>query len=205
MLLRTCLFIFDAGSRRLGPNNFRNSSYKEKPAGSARVSRLSLRFLWLCFDGLNWYLFAVFISFSLKKILHLSMFMLKPIDNTKAAAVGQPLYYLKIFGHFFTYFHNNLGQEITWCWCSLELEGLLVVIGSCNGVAEIDNGCSANLLSWVSDISKSTFPISLDNRETSANVEQAGSSTLLDENGESRWCSGSDGIFCSCSFSGWDF
>ena len=45
MLLRTCLFIFDAGSRRLGSNNFRNSSYKEKTAGSARVSRLSLRFL----------------------------------------------------------------------------------------------------------------------------------------------------------------
>ena len=30
MVPRTCLFIFDAGSRRLGSNNFRNSSYKEK-------------------------------------------------------------------------------------------------------------------------------------------------------------------------------
>ena len=45
MLLRTCLFIFDAGSHRLGSNNFRNSSYKEKTVGLARVSRLSLRFL----------------------------------------------------------------------------------------------------------------------------------------------------------------
>ena len=39
------LFIFNAGSRGLGSNNFRNSSYKEKTAGSARVSRLSFRFL----------------------------------------------------------------------------------------------------------------------------------------------------------------
>ena len=38
-------FIFNAGSRGLGSNNFRNSSYKEKTAGSARVSRLSFRFL----------------------------------------------------------------------------------------------------------------------------------------------------------------
>ena len=45
MVPRTCLFIFDAGSRRLGSNNFRNSSYKEKTVGSARVSRLSFRFL----------------------------------------------------------------------------------------------------------------------------------------------------------------
>ena len=49
MILRTILFTFHAGSRRLGSNNFRNSSYKEKTAGSARVSRLSFRFLWLCF------------------------------------------------------------------------------------------------------------------------------------------------------------
>ena len=45
MVPRTCLFIFDAGSRRLGSNNFRNSGYKEKTADSARVSRLSFRFL----------------------------------------------------------------------------------------------------------------------------------------------------------------
>ena len=47
MVPHTFLFIFHAGSRRLGSNNFRNSSYKEKTAGSARVSRLSFRFLWL--------------------------------------------------------------------------------------------------------------------------------------------------------------
>ena len=45
MVPRTFLFIFHAGSRRLGSNNFRNSSYKEKTAGSVRVSRLSFRFL----------------------------------------------------------------------------------------------------------------------------------------------------------------
>ena len=33
MVLHTFLFIFHAGSRRLGSNNFRNSSYKEKMAG----------------------------------------------------------------------------------------------------------------------------------------------------------------------------
>ena len=45
---RSFLFIFNAGSRGLGSNNFRNSSYKEKTAGLARVSRLSFRLLWLC-------------------------------------------------------------------------------------------------------------------------------------------------------------
>ena len=39
------LFIFNAGSRGLGSNNFRNSSYKEKTAGSARVSGLSLDYV----------------------------------------------------------------------------------------------------------------------------------------------------------------
>ena len=39
------LFAFHAGSSGLGSNNSRNTSYKEKTAGSARVSRLSLRFL----------------------------------------------------------------------------------------------------------------------------------------------------------------
>ena len=53
MVLRTFLFIFHAGSRRLGSKNFRNSSYKEKTAGSARVSRLSFRFLWLCISLLG--------------------------------------------------------------------------------------------------------------------------------------------------------
>ena len=47
MIPCTFLFIFHAGSRRLGCNNLRNSSYKEKTAGSARVSRLSFRCLLL--------------------------------------------------------------------------------------------------------------------------------------------------------------
>ena len=41
----TFLFIFHAGSRRLGSNNFRDPSYKEKTTGSARVSGLSFCFL----------------------------------------------------------------------------------------------------------------------------------------------------------------
>ena len=41
MVPHTCLFIFDAGLRRLSSNNFRNSSYKEKTTGLALVSRLS--------------------------------------------------------------------------------------------------------------------------------------------------------------------
>ena len=45
MVPRTYLFIFNAGSRRLGSNNFRNSSYKEKTASLARVFRLPFRFL----------------------------------------------------------------------------------------------------------------------------------------------------------------
>ena len=48
---RSFLFVFHAGSRGLGSNNFRNSSYKEKTAGSARVSRLSFRFLWPCWNS----------------------------------------------------------------------------------------------------------------------------------------------------------
>ena len=43
----TFLCIFNASSYRLGSNIFRNWSYKEKMAGSARVSRLSFHFLWL--------------------------------------------------------------------------------------------------------------------------------------------------------------
>ena len=42
---RSFLFIFHAGSRGLGSNNFCNSSCKEKAAGAAIVSRLSFRFL----------------------------------------------------------------------------------------------------------------------------------------------------------------
>ena len=47
------LLIFQAGTHGQGSTNFRNSSYREKTAGSARVSRLSLRFLWLwCYSEL---------------------------------------------------------------------------------------------------------------------------------------------------------
>ena len=45
MVPRNFLFIFHAGSGRLSSNNFQNSSYKEKTAGSARVSRISFCFL----------------------------------------------------------------------------------------------------------------------------------------------------------------
>ena len=45
MVPRTFLFIFHAGSCRLGSNNFRNSTYKEKTASLAHVFRLSFRSL----------------------------------------------------------------------------------------------------------------------------------------------------------------
>ena len=45
MIPLTFLFIIYAGSRRLGSNNFRNSSYKEKTPGSVHVYRLTFRFL----------------------------------------------------------------------------------------------------------------------------------------------------------------
>ena len=42
MVYRTFLFIFHAGSRSLGSNNFRNSSYKESTAG-VTVNNYSLK------------------------------------------------------------------------------------------------------------------------------------------------------------------
>ena len=50
MAPRTFLFIFHAGSRRLGSNKLRNASCKEKMAGSARVFRLSFPY---DFDQIN--------------------------------------------------------------------------------------------------------------------------------------------------------
>ena len=51
MVPRTFLFIFHAGWRRLGSNNFRNSSYKDKTAGSACVSRrVSFVYLSVSYD-----------------------------------------------------------------------------------------------------------------------------------------------------------
>ena len=43
VVLHSFLFIFQAGSHGMGSNNSWNSSYKEKLAGWARVSRLSCR------------------------------------------------------------------------------------------------------------------------------------------------------------------
>ena len=54
MVPRSVLFIFHAGLRGLGSNVFRNSSYKEKTAGSTRVSRLYFRFLWLWYYICDW-------------------------------------------------------------------------------------------------------------------------------------------------------
>ena len=45
VVYRSFFFVFHAGSHGLGFNNSRNSSYKEKTAGLAGVSRLSFRFL----------------------------------------------------------------------------------------------------------------------------------------------------------------
>ena len=45
MVLRTFTFIFYASLPIMGSNSFRKSSYKEKTAGSDRVSRLFFRFL----------------------------------------------------------------------------------------------------------------------------------------------------------------
>ena len=45
VVLRSFLFVFHAGSSGQGSNDSRSSSYKEKAAGSARVSRLSFSFL----------------------------------------------------------------------------------------------------------------------------------------------------------------
>ena len=45
LVFRSFLFLFHASSRGLGSNKSRNSSYKEKTGNSARVSRLSFRFL----------------------------------------------------------------------------------------------------------------------------------------------------------------
>ena len=64
MVPRTFLFIFHAGSRRLGSNSFRNSSYVEKTAGSARVSEFlyfmtTVKHLWELLCENNKRLFVV--------------------------------------------------------------------------------------------------------------------------------------------------
>ena len=61
----------------------------------------------------------------------------------------------------------------------------MIVVSSCSDVVEIDNGSSSILLSWISEMSTWTFPISPDNGQTSENVEQNGSFTQLHQNEES--------------------
>ena len=54
MVPRTFLFMFHAGSRRLGSNNFQNSSYKEKTTGSALFpDYLYVSYDWLCQNQLR--------------------------------------------------------------------------------------------------------------------------------------------------------
>ena len=65
------------------------------------------------FDGLNWYFFVVSISFSLKYWVFPCLGLRRLIIKSNSSAVGQPVYNLTIFGYFFTYFYDNLGQEIT--------------------------------------------------------------------------------------------
>ena len=55
------------------------------------------------------------------------------------------VYNSTIVWYSFTYSHDNLGQEVTWCWCSMELVGLLVAVCSCSGAVGIDNGSSASI------------------------------------------------------------
>ena len=54
----------------------------------------------------------------------------------------------------------------------MDLEGLFVVVGSYSGVVEIGNGSPTMLRSWVSRMTKSTYAISLDNKETSAKLNK---------------------------------
>ena len=70
------ILIFHAGLRGLGSNNFCNSSYKENTVGSALVSRLSFRFLWLCQDWelTNWHSVLVFSVHKFKRPPYLSTF-----------------------------------------------------------------------------------------------------------------------------------
>ena len=86
--------------------------------------------------------------------------VVKIFDAYRAEILNQNAKSSKVKGccswsYVFTYFHENVEQENTWSWYSLELEGLRVIVGSYSGRAEIDNGSSANLFSWVSDKSKS--------------------------------------------------
>ena len=65
------------------------------------------------FDGLNYYRFVVSILFPLKYWIFPCLGLRRLTIKSKTAAIGQPVYDLTIFGYFFTYFHDNLGQETT--------------------------------------------------------------------------------------------
>ena len=82
---RSFLFIFHASSRGLGSNNFRHSSYKEKTTGSALVSRLSFRFLWLWWNrptfSYAWALSLEPRAYPFIKLTHLNLFILIPVSE----------------------------------------------------------------------------------------------------------------------------
>ena len=93
-----------------------------KTSSSNPTYRFGPGFFWQSgFGGLNWYLFVVSISFPLKYWIFPCLGLRRLIIKSNAAKVGQPVYNLTIFWYFFTYFHDKLGQEITW-WKLLDVD-----------------------------------------------------------------------------------
>ena len=85
-----------------------------KTSSSNPNCRFGPGFFWQSgFGELNWYLAVVSISFPLKYWIVPCLGLRRLTIKSNAAAVGQPVYNLTIFGYFLTYFHDNLGQEIT--------------------------------------------------------------------------------------------
>ena len=87
---RSFLFLFHAGSRGLGSNNSRNSSYKEKTVGSARVSRLSFRFYVL--SNKMMFVCAYYVRMSLSL---LTLFLLLYMKKTYSLCNGFFQYIIK--------------------------------------------------------------------------------------------------------------
>ena len=75
---RSFLFVFHARLCGLGSNNYRNSSYKEKMASSAHVSRLSFHFLWLCWQKT---MFQQMVSILKRKLLNAVFHKTAPWDQ----------------------------------------------------------------------------------------------------------------------------
>ena len=123
-----------------------------KTSSSNHYCRFGPGFFWENgFDGLKWYLLVVSILFPLKYWIWPCLGLRRLIIKSKAAAVGQSVYNLTLIVNFFTYFNDHLGQDIPWCWCSLEMQVLLVIdVGSCSGVVEIDNGSFLGFLIYQS-------------------------------------------------------